>query len=115
VRAIEPLKSMLDAGFEMGEVIVKNSRGKPWTGVESFSSMFGKVTEEIGIKDLTFHDTRGSAVTRLSVAGCSIMQIAAVTGHPQASAQAILTASYLGGTAELAEQAMAILERRRAK
>jgi hypothetical protein len=51
---------------------------------------------------LHFHDLRGTAVTRLALSGCTTPQIAAITGH----SDEILKAHYLGGQAELAEQAI---------
>jgi integrase len=59
---------------------------------------------------VTFHDLRGTAVTRLAKAGCSVAEIASLTGHALKDAQAILEAHYLGGRLELAEAAIAKLE-----
>jgi integrase len=59
---------------------------------------------------VTFHDLRGSAATRLALAGCEVPQIAAITGHSQKDASAVLDAHYMGGSVELAEQAMRKLE-----
>jgi integrase len=66
--------------------------------------------ERSGIDDVTFHDLRGTAVTRLAKAGCSVAEIASLTGHALKNAQAILDTHYLGGHLELAEAAMAKLE-----
>lgn len=44
-------------------------------------------------------------MTRLAMAGCSVPQIAAITGHSLRDVEVILNANYLGGQAELAEQA----------
>ena len=53
-----------------------------------------------------FHDLRGTAVTRLAVAGCTVPQIAAITGHSLKDVEQILDAHYLGGAVELAEAAI---------
>jgi hypothetical protein len=45
------------------------------------------------------------------LAGCTDIEIAAVTGHSLATVKAILEAHYLGGNSALAEQAMRKLER----
>ena len=45
--------------------------------------------------DLTFHDIRGSAVTRLAAAGCEAPKIATITGHSLKDVEAILDAHYL--------------------
>ena len=49
-------------------------------------------------------------MTRLAKAGCSVAEIASLTGHSLRDAQAILDAHYLGGRLDLAEAAMAKLE-----
>ena len=50
--------------------------------------------------DLHFHDLRGTAVTRLALAGCTVPEIAAITGHSLKDVEAILDAHYLGGRFE---------------
>jgi hypothetical protein len=45
-------------------------------------------------------------VTRLALSGCTTPQIAAITGHSPRDVDEILKAHYLGGQAELAEQAI---------
>ena len=60
----------------------------------------------LGNQDLHFHDLRGTAVTRLALSGCTVPQIAAITGHSSRDVDAILEAHYLGGRLELAEQAI---------
>ena len=46
----------------------------------------------------------------MALAGCPVPEIAAITGHSLANVAAILDQAYLGGQAELAEQAMRRLE-----
>ena len=88
-----------------------NSRGRPWTE-DGFRSSFYGACAEAGITDLHFHDLRGTAVTRLALAGCSVPEIAAITGHSLKDVEALLDAHYLGGRVELAEQAALKLELR---
>lgn len=112
VPAGAPLRSMLDAMKEKrgrATTILTNTRGEPWTQ-DGFRSSWGKAATRAGLGDLHFHDLRGTAVTRLALAGCTVPQIAAITGHSQRDAESILQAHYLGGTRELAEQAIAKLE-----
>ncbi|MFG1331234.1 tyrosine-type recombinase/integrase [Xanthobacter autotrophicus] len=107
-----PLRRMLDAMKERrgpAITILTNSRGEPWTQ-DGFRTSWGKAAAKAGLGDLHFHDLRGTAVTRLALAGCTVPQIAAITGHSQKDAESILGANYLGGTRELAEQAAAKLE-----
>lgn len=104
----QPLKVMLDSTTRRSPVILTNTRGTPWT-LDGFSTSWGKAVAKAEIEGLTFHDLRGTAVTRLALAGCSNAQIASITGHSLRDVDAILDAHYLGGKTELAEQAMAKL------
>lgn len=104
-----PLKAALDSrlpGKPEGTVL-RNTFGEPWTG-DGFRASWGKAVAKarLGDADLHFHDLRGTAVTRLALSGCTVPQIAAITGHTLRDVQAILEAHYLGGTIELAEQAI---------
>lgn len=87
--------------------ILRNSRGAPWTA-DGFKTSWGKATIKAGLHDigLRFHDLRGTAVTELSLAGCTNYQIASVTGHSEKDVDRIINA-YRGGRIELANQAMA--------
>jgi integrase len=91
--------------------ILTNSRGEPWTS-DGFRTSWGKACDLAGVEGVTFHDLRGTAVTRLSLAGCSVPEIAGITGHSLRNAEAILNANYLGGGAERAKAAMRKLEKR---
>lgn len=106
----KPLKDVLDKLPRRSTVILTSTKHKrPWTS-DGFDSSWQKAKERAGIEDLTFHDLRGTAVTRLAMAGCNNSQIASITGHSLRDVDAILDAHYLGGRAELAEQAIAKLE-----
>ncbi|WP_411036834.1 tyrosine-type recombinase/integrase [Shinella sp. BYT-45] len=85
--------------------VLCNSRGKPWTEA-GFNTSWRKAITASGVEGLTFHDLRGTTVTRLALAGCSIAEIGAITGHSPKDIDAILHAHYLGGQRELAAQAM---------
>ena len=53
-----------------------------------------------GIVDLHFHDLRGTTVTMLAEAGCTLPEIASLTGHSLRRAQEILD-KYLARTSDL--------------
>jgi integrase len=75
----------------------------PWTS-DGFRTSWGKAFSRSGLSDdLHFHDLRGTAATRLALTGCSVPQIAAITGHSLADVESILQAHYLGGAIDLAE------------
>jgi integrase len=108
-----PLKVALDARQpEKPEgAILRNTFGEPWTS-DGFRTSWGKAFDraKLGDEDLHFHDLRGTAVTRLALAGCTVPQIASITGHSIRDVEAILEAHYLGGQIELAEQAIIKLD-----
>lgn len=108
-----PLKAALDARRpEKPEgAILRNTYGEPWT-TDGFKTSWGKAFERAGLgdEDLHFHDIRGTAVTRLAIAGCTVPEIAAITGHSLQDVERILQAHYLGGQIELAEQAILKLD-----
>jgi integrase len=106
-----PLRVLLDATERRGPLILTNTLGRPWTS-DGFRTSWGKACDRAGISGLTFHDLRGTAVVRLAIAGASVPQIAAVTGHSLKDVEAILDAHYLGRDIQLAEAAVLKLEAR---
>ena len=59
----------------------------------------------------TFHDLRGTAVTRLAIVGCTEAEIATITGHSLRDVRSILDANYMHRDPALAESAIKKLER----
>jgi integrase len=106
-----PLKRALDASQRQSPLILVNSDGRPWTP-DGFRSSWRKACAAAGITGLTFHDLRGSAVTRLAEAGAAIPEIVAITGHSLKDAGSILDAHYLNRNPALAESAIRKLETR---
>jgi integrase len=100
-----PLRAVLDSTERRGPLILMNPRGRPWTS-DGFRTSWSKACDRAGNSDLTFHDLRGTAVVRLAIAGASVPQIAAVTGHSLKDVEAILDAHYLGCDIQLAEAAV---------
>lgn len=99
-----PLADVLRSQSSSG-AILRNSRGGAWTS-DGFNTSWRKCCAKAGITDLTFHDLRGTAITRMALAGCTVPEIAAVTGHSLKDVEAVLDMHYLGGRAELAASAM---------
>jgi integrase len=64
-----------------------------------------------GVVGVTFHDLRGTAVTRLAICECTEAQIATITGHSLRSVRAILDTHYLHRDTAMAEIAIRKLER----
>ena len=107
----KPLKAMLDATAKHSTIILTNSDGAPWTE-DGFRASWGKACKRAGVSGVTFHDLRGTAVTRLALVGCSEAEIATVTGHSLRSVRAILDTHYLHRDPALAESAIRKLENR---
>lgn len=108
------LRAALDATRRRATVICVTSRGARWTG-DGFSASFRKACEAAGIDGLTFHDLRGTAVTRLARAGCTEAEIATITGHSLKTVGTMLDAHYLSRTVGLAESAIAKLEQHQSR
>jgi len=103
-----PLKAVLDAALRekrSAVTILVNSFGRPWTE-DGFRTSWDKAFKKASLKELHFHDLRGTAVTRLALSNCSVPEIASITGHSMKTVQEILDAHYLGGRVELAESAI---------
>lgn len=105
-----PLKAALDAHRRRGALMLLTRDGEPWTE-DGFRVSWRKACKAAGVSGVTFHDLRGSAVTRLARAGCSVPEIATFTGHSLADVQEILDAHYLSRDPELAASAVRKLER----
>ena len=104
-----PLKAALDATPKRSTIILTNSDGKPWTS-DGFRASWRKAQKAAGIIGVTFHDLRGTAVTRLALVDCTEAQIAAITGHSLRGVRAILDTHYLSRDPALADVAITKLE-----
>ena len=104
------LRERLDGVNRVSPMVLTNACGAPWTS-DGFRTSWGKACAKAGITELTFHDLRGSAVTRLAIAGCSVPEIAAITGHALKDVEDILDKHYLSRDQALAETAIRKLER----
>ena len=91
--------------------ILLNSEGVEWTA-DGFRSSWRKACKAIGVVGLTFNDLRGTAVTRLALAGCEAPEIATITGHSLKDVNAILDSHYLNRDQRLGDSAITKLEKR---
>jgi integrase len=82
-------------------------------GRERFPQGVGPCHGKAKVEVSTFHDLRGTAVTRLSEAECTPQEIATIAGHGLGEVQTIID-RYLKRTEKLAVAAIAKLERGRA-
>ena len=105
-----PLKTMLDAMQRRAVTILTTAEGTSWTS-DGFRTTWRKACVAAGLiapklRGPTFHDIRGTAVTRLALAGCTVPEIATITGHSLRDVEIILDAHYLSRDGGLAESAM---------
>jgi integrase len=106
-----PLKAALDAAPKRSTMMLTNSKGKPWTS-DGFRASWRKACAAAGIVGVTFNDLRGTAVTRLALAGCTEAEIATITGHSLRDVRSILDTHYLARDPALGESAIRKLEMR---
>ena len=90
--------------------MLTNSDGKPWSP-DGFRASWGKACKAAGVVGVTFNDLRGTAVTRLALAGCTEAEIATITGHSLRGVRAILDRHYLSRDPALGESAIRKLEK----
>jgi integrase len=111
IRVTQRLKAILDAKSRHSPFafIFTNSEGHPWKEA-SFDTLWRRARIAAGIAGLTFNDLRGTAVTRLALAGCSIPEIASITGHSLKDVSTILDKHYLHRDQKLSDGAIAKLE-----
>jgi integrase len=109
-----PLRIILDEAKSHRRdavTILATEGGRTWTS-SGFRSSWRKACAKANIADLTFHDLRGTAVTRLAQAGCTVAEIATITGHSLADVNGILDGHYLSRDLTLAQSAIRKLETR---
>ncbi|MDR6664270.1 tyrosine-type recombinase/integrase [Rhizobium sp. 1399] len=106
-----PLKGMLDPLRQKAGNVLLTSEGNPWSP-DGFRTVWGRACRAAGISDVTFNDLRGTAVTRLAIAGCTEAQIATITGHTLRDVRSILDSNYLNRDVAMAVEAIRKLEAR---
>jgi hypothetical protein len=112
IRGGAPLKAALDLATKRSTIMLTNSDGKPWTS-DGFRASWRKACAAAGVVGVTFNDTRGTAVTRLALAGATEAEIATITGHSLRDVRSIMDAHYLARDPALGDSAITKLERRK--
>lgn len=111
IKVTAELKAALDALDHDAVTLLADDRGRPWNQ-NLFLHRWRKTFIEAGLKDtgLHFHDLRGTFATRAFEAGATVAEVAEVTGHTLATAQAILD-HYLARTGRMGDAAIHKIER----
>jgi len=89
-------------------VILTTKTGRSYSK-RYLAQQWEKTCKAAGIVDLHFHDIRGTTVTMLAEAGCTLPEIVSITGHTLRRVQDILD-KYLARTSKPAESAIAKFE-----
>lgn len=97
LRVSPSLKSLLDSLPRTAVTILTNSEGRPW-GERAFQSAFYRAMKKAGIQGLTFHDLRGTYISRAHALGYSIKEIAESSGHSEKDAEQMIRKHYLAAT-----------------
>ena len=74
------LRDVLDGMERVSPIILTTATGRPFTD-SNFRHHFGEARKAAGLVGLTFHGLRYTAAARLAQAGCTLNEIAAITGH----------------------------------
>lgn len=113
VRAHRDLRAALDQQRRRGPLIAVQGNGRAWTA-GGLCEALRQAMRRAGLDTaaLQVRDLRRTAVVRLAEAGCTIPEIAGVTGHSIKTAETIV-AVYLPRTAQQAHNAILKLERKR--
>ena len=110
----QDLKAVLDATKREAVTICTTTRETAWTE-SGFRASFRKACEKAKITGRTFHDLRGTAITRLALAACSPAEIATITGHSLKSVEAVIDRHYLSRVSGLGDGAITKLEKHRSE
>lgn len=97
VMVSDELRNVLEAAPKTAVTILTNGAGVPWS--TGFRSAWRKAVARAGVSGVTFHDLRGTFVTRAYRAGATIREIAEVTRHSEREAERIIRLHYLAGDA----------------
>lgn len=108
------LRPVLDAAPRVAVTICATSRKTAWTN-DGFRASFTKAKDAAQIDGKTFHDLRGTAVTRLALAGCTVPEIGTITGHDLKTVETILSRHYLSRDNALGESAISKLDQHRGR
>ena len=105
VPVLPELKTMLDATDKTStHIVVSEETHRPYKP-DNFSHRFREISVSAGFGDKQFRDIRRSAAVRLAEAGCTSIEVVAITGHTIERGAQILE-TYAPRSAAMAESAI---------
>ncbi len=93
----DALRDVLARIPKRATTILTNSLGRPWTA-KRLSTAFSEAKQAAGLTELHFHDLRGTAATRMYVAGLPLRVIAEITAWEEETVEKIIR-RYVGRAA----------------
>lgn len=108
VKVSQELREILDSLPRTSKNIFLNSKGQPWT-LSGYDSSWQSAKKASGVSGVTFHDTRGTAITLAYIGGASLREIALMSGHTEVDLEKFLNKHYLNRSA--ASDAIEAIER----
>lgn len=100
----DELRTCLAAIPKRAVSVLTTSAGRPWR-VDNFRHAFRDACRRVGVGDgLHFHDLRGSALKAFADAGCSELELRAISGHAMSNSGAL--GSYIDAFKSLATNAV---------
>lgn len=81
----EDLKAELAQWPKDAVTILTNTKGQPWDAKTFQVRIHQEIRRHIELTGLVFHGLRKAAAARLAEAGCTALEIAAITGHSSLS------------------------------
>ena len=104
-----PLKAHLDSLPRKSSAVIRSEDDRP-SASDGFRAIWRNTCERANIKDLTFHDPRGTLISRLARAGTSEIETATLTGHAVSGVKSIIDKFYHNRDPALAASAIKKLE-----
>jgi integrase len=101
---VAELRALIDRLRRTAMTILTDQNGQPWTE-SGYRTMFDRAKRKAGIAGKTFHDARGTFVTRTVVHGLTPQEVATITGHSIKDVECILD-TYTARSPELTRSAM---------
>ena len=77
----DTLREALEAEKRVSPIILTTTTGKPFVSASYFRKQFAAAVRDAGLIGLTFHGLRYTAVAKLFEAGCTVKEVASITGH----------------------------------
>ena len=90
--------------------ILTSTKGTPWTS-HGFQTSWKRALKKAGVEGKTFHDLKGTFITRARRNGSSIEDIAQVTGNSTKDVRSVLEKHYIADSSHVADGVILRMEK----